>query len=77
MRALVVRQGGRMPEEIRPDAVYTVSECASLLRMRRESVRRLAESGELRSFVPNGCERGRRVRGQWLLDWIEGASRHG
>lgn len=66
-----------MPEEIRPDAVYTVAEVAALLRMRRESVRALAESGELRSFVPNGCERGRRVRGQWLLDWMEEASRHG
>ena len=66
-----------MPEEMRPDAVYTVAEVAALLRMRRESVRALAESGELRSFVPNGCERGTRVLGQWLLDWIEEASRHG
>jgi len=63
-----------MPEEIRPLAVYTVAQVAALVHSDRRLIWSALDAGELRSFVPNGCSRGHRILGQWVLDWLEKAS---
>lgn len=63
-----------MPEEIRPLAVYTVAQVAALVHSDRRLILSALDTGELRSFVPNGCSRGHRILGQWVLDWLEKAS---
>ena len=60
-----------MPEEIRPLAVYTVAQVAELLHSDRRRVWEAMDDGALKCFTPNGCKRGRRLLGQWVLDWME------
>lgn len=58
-------------ESIDPHAVYLVSDVADVLRADERTVRRAIEDGELRSFLPNGAKRGRRVLGAWVIEWME------
>lgn len=60
-----------MPEPIQPTAVYTVQQAATLVQCDRRVIWAAMDAGELRSFKPNGCVRGLRVLGQWLIDWME------
>ena len=60
-----------MPDEIRPRAVYSVAQVAELIHSDQRLVRSAIGAGELAAFVPNGCVRGIRVLGQWVLDWLE------
>lgn len=60
-----------MPEEIRPTAVYTVAQAASLVQCDRRVIRAAIDADELRNFKPNGCERGKRMLGAWLIEWME------
>lgn len=60
-----------MPEAIQETAVYTVAQAATLVQCDRRVIRAAIDAGELRNFKPNGCERGKRVLGAWLLDWME------
>ena len=64
-----------MPEPIEERAAYSVSQVARLCGYRRKTIYEAIESGELRSFVPNGCERGTRVLGSWVSEWMEGGAR--
>lgn len=66
-----------MPEEIRPLAVYSVAQVAELVHSDRRAVRLAMDAGELRAFLPNGCSRGYRILGQWVLDWLEKQATHG
>lgn len=64
------------PTHIDPTAVYVVAEVAELARSDRRVIWRAIEDGNLKAFVPNGCKKGRRILGQWVLDWMEkGAER--
>lgn len=60
-----------MPEAIQPTAVYTVAQAATLVQCDRRAIRAAIGDGELRAFMPNGCTRGLRVMGAWLIDWTE------
>lgn len=60
-----------MPDEIRMNTVYTVAQAATLVQCDRRVIRAAIDAGELRNFKPNGCVRGKRVLGAWLLDWME------
>lgn len=60
-----------MPEAIQPTAVYTVAQAATLVQCDRRVIRAAIDAGELRSFVPNGCTKGLRVLGAWLIGWME------
>lgn len=60
-----------MPEEVRPLAIYSVAQAAELIHSDRRAIKAAIDEGSLRSFMPNGCTRGLRILGQWLLDWIE------
>lgn len=67
-----------MPEEIRPNAAYSVAQVAKLLGFGVHRVYDAVRDGELRAYTPNGCKKGQRILGQWVLDWIvEGAARAG
>lgn len=66
-----------MPEEIRPLAVYSVAQVAELVHSDRRAVRAGIDAGELRAFLPNGCKRGYRILGQWVLDWLENGTTRG
>ncbi|MBQ9005822.1 MAG: hypothetical protein IJ092_05550 [Atopobiaceae bacterium] len=66
-----------MPEEIRPMAVYSVAQVAELIHSDRRAVWAAMDDGTLRSFMPNGCKRGRRILGQWVLDWMEKVAARG
>ena len=61
-----------MPDEIRPNAAYSAAQVAELLGYDVHLVYEAMRRGELRAFVPNGCKRGARVLGAWVLAWIEG-----
>lgn len=63
-----------MPEPIQETAVYTVAQVAELIHSDQRLVRAAIQRGELRAFVPNGCVRGIRVLGSWVLAWIEEAA---
>lgn len=60
-----------MPEPIQERAVYTVAQAATLVQCDRRAIRAAIDDGELRAFMPNGCTRGLRVMGAWLIDWTE------
>lgn len=60
-----------MPEAIQETAVYTVQQAATLVQCDRRVIRAAIDAGELRSFVPNGCTKGMRVLGAWLIGWME------
>lgn len=60
-----------MPEEIRPLAVYSVAQVAELIHSDQRLVRAAMDGGSLKSFTPNGNVRGKRILGQWVLDWME------
>ena len=66
-----------MPDEIRPNAAYSVAQVAELLGYERHFVYDAVRRGELRAFTPNGCKRGMRVMGAWVLEWIVGGSAAG
>lgn len=69
---------GAMPEEIRPNAAYSVAQVAELLGFGVHRVYDAVQGGELRAYTPNGCKKGMRIMGAWLLDWMEkGAARAG
>jgi excisionase family DNA binding protein len=53
---------------IEPGEVYTYEEAARLLKLSRRQVRRYVEDGYL-GYVQ--LRRGRRIRGQQLLDYID------
>lgn len=60
-----------MPEAIQERAIYTVAQAARLVQCDRRVIRAAIDAGELRSFVPNGCTKGLRVLGAWLIGWTE------
>ena len=60
-----------MPEPIQERAIYTVAQAARLVQCDRRAIRTAIDDGELRAFMPNGCTRGLRVMGAWLIDWTE------
>lgn len=57
------------PTHIDPMAIYLVEEVAELTRSDKRVVYRAIEDKDLKAFIPNGCTRGRRILGQWVLDW--------
>lgn len=59
------------PVEILPTAAYSVKQLAGLLGLSRQSIYDEAHAGRLRSFTPNGCSKGMRILGQWVIDWME------
>ena len=61
-----------MPDEIKPNAAYSVAQVAGLLAIDMHAVYRAIEEGSLRSFLPNGNVRGLRVLGRWVIEWMEG-----
>ena len=64
-------------ESIDPRAVYLVSDVADLMRCDQRVVRRAIDEGELRAFLPNGCSRGLRILGQWVVEWMESGTAQG
>lgn len=60
-----------MPEEIKPTAVYSVAQVSMLVHCDRRVVRAAIDGGELQAFVPNGCTKGYRVMGAWVIQWLE------
>lgn len=60
-----------MPDEIKEYSVYTVAQAARLVQCDRRAIRAAIDDGDLRAFMPNGCTRGLRVMGSWLIDWTE------
>ena len=64
-------------EVISPNAVYSVADVADIIHSDQRAVRRAIEEGSLKSWVPNGCSRGIRILGQWVIDWMEGGAAKG
>lgn len=64
------------PEPISPMTVYSVTEVAQIVRADERTVRRAIREGDLRSFLPNGCKKGRRVLGSWIVQWLEERAAH-
>jgi excisionase family DNA binding protein len=54
--------------EIRPNAIYGLEEAASLLHLHPKTMADRCRSGQIRSYREG---RGLRIRGQWLLDYVE------
>lgn len=59
-----------MPEEIRPNAAYSVAQVAELLGYDVHGIYGAIRRKELRSWMPNGCKQGLRVLGRWVLEWM-------
>ena len=65
------------PQPILRDAVYTAAQVAGLVGYSEHTINEEARSGRLRSFVPNGNTKGRKVLGGWVLEWMESGAQGG
>ena len=65
------------PEIIERDAVYSVADVCEIFHCDQRLVRKAIERGELRAFLPNGCSRGLRILGQWVVEWMESGTAQG
>lgn len=53
---------------------YTIAELSELLGKgySKTKLNRACASGALKSFIPNGRETGRRVKPEWVNEWLNG-----
>ena len=65
----------RQPTAGTPPRLYTVVEVSELTGVPTSTLYDEMEAGRLRYMLPRGRSRGKRIKGEWLEDWIEEGTR--